>query len=235
MTLKEIVQEFCRRQGLPLPSLVAASRDDQIVQLQGLLHEILDDLEERKVWTALQIEATWAALAAELQGTIVSLANGGFKAMLASSFFNRTTDQRIEGPVDPVTWQAVKTGLTSLTLPHFRLRGGNLYITPAPTLNDTLAFEYQSSWAVLSAGGVAKHYFTADDDTCRYPDKLLILGLRYIWKREKGFPYAEEFAAYETAVAGLAGTDGTPRAVSLDKPCPPAVPGVAVPDRGWSL
>ena len=40
MTLLEIVQEFCRRQGLPVPSAVVSLGDDQLTQIVGLANEL---------------------------------------------------------------------------------------------------------------------------------------------------------------------------------------------------
>ena len=54
MTLLQIVQEFCQRNGLTVPQIVMSSQDDQLTQIVGLANEICEDLVRRRSWTALQ-------------------------------------------------------------------------------------------------------------------------------------------------------------------------------------
>ena len=73
MTLLEIVQEFCRRQGLPVPSAVVSLGDDQLTQIVGLANEICEDL-DRFSWTQLVREASWTAPGVEDQGASTDMA-----------------------------------------------------------------------------------------------------------------------------------------------------------------
>ena len=73
-----------------------------------------------------------------------------------------------------------------------------------------MAFEYASEGAVQgnsTATPTAKAFFTRDDDTFLLNKTLLLLGLRWRWKEEKGLPYMESFRLYESAVAEAAGAD----------------------------
>jgi len=237
MNLLQVVQEFCTRTGLPRPVAVATSQDEQNLQYMGLLNEVLDDLSERKAWSALQMEATFTSLAAEDQGALSTLAPFGFVSLQDNVMFNRTTNEAILGPVRSELWQSQKAGMSTISSISYRLKGGHLFLIPAPSAGQTIAFEYKGDYAVVDnvASPVAgKAYFTRDSDTCLYPDKLLIQGLRWVWKREKGLRYTEEFRKFEAAVANFAGSDGGNSTIDLAGDGTP-VSGLSASDRNWPL
>jgi hypothetical protein len=232
MTLLQLIQAFCRRTGIPAPVSVADSGDDQALQMMGLLNELLGILEERKAYTFLQTEAVFLSIEGEDQGLLESLAPG-FVSFLDNLLFNRTSNEVILGPVSSTDWQSKAAGMASLSATQYRIRNQRLFLSPSPAVGSEIAFEYKSRFAVYLDPNL-KPYFTSDNDTCRYPDELMILGLRYLWRREKGLRYAENFRDFEYKVMNLAGTDGGNRPISLDAE-PSARPGISVPDRGWRV
>ena len=69
---------------------------------------------------------------------------------------------------------------------HWRIFGSYFQIWPALASNEYLGFEYISNaWARRSAN-VAKTSFTADTDTCVFPDGLMITGLKMYYQKAKG-------------------------------------------------
>lgn len=232
MNLKEIIQEFCRRTGLPVPLSVATSGDVQVLQLMGLLNEVLEDLQERKAFSFLQTEATFLSTAMEVQGEIKTLAPG-FVRLLDNLLYNRTSREVIFGSIPPAEWQIHKSGIWEISETKFRIQQGMLKFLPVPEAGSTIAFEYVTAAPVFS-GITYKQYFTADTDTCLYPDDLLILGLRWIWRREKGMRYLENKRDYEYKVSNLAGNDGTSQPIPLDS-VSPSGPSINVPERSWNL
>lgn len=233
MTLTQIVQEFCRRQGLPIPTAVVISNDDMLLQIVGLLNEVLDDLEQRKAYSFLQVEATFNSVAGEAQGALTTLAPGYVK-LLDNLLFNRTSGEVIFGSIPSLDWQVEKAGIYSISLTQFRIQNGNLYLLPVPAEGSTIAFEYQSRYSVIDNSTTLKQYFTADNDTCKYPDALLIAGLRWVWRREKGLRFGEYFRSYEVMVANLGGRDTPARSIDMSS-CAETGPGVAIPEGNWSL
>jgi len=235
MTLLEIVQEFCRRQGLPVPSAVVSLGDDQLTQIVGLANEICEDL-DRFSWTQLVREASWTATGAEDQGAMSVLAPFCCSSILNETIYNRTTRLPIYGPVSARQWQADKALFAASPTHEYRIFGGHLYITPAPPDTDHLAFEYRSSAVVYNANDNAyKPYFTKDDDEFLLPPPLLLRGLRWRWKAEKGFPYAEDFRLYETAVADANGRDGGHKTLTMDGCDRPVGPGIVVQPGNWNV
>lgn len=95
------------------------------------------------------------------------------------------------GPETGQQWQWLKSGFIS-TGPRirFRMLGGLFQIWPPVGIDDYLRFEYISNyWVIASGGGLttSKTAFTADTDTCVFPDRLMVAGLKHKYFQVKGF------------------------------------------------
>ena len=149
MTLLELMQEFCRRTGLPRPAVVASSQDDMLLQLTGLLNEVVVDLVTRFRWEALSSEAAWSAVAGEDQGAMTTLAPG-FDDMVPNTFWNRSVQIQYAPCLSAAEWAAQKaTNMTGFY--QFRILRGHLYLRAAPAVGEQLSFEYRDNRAILSA------------------------------------------------------------------------------------
>jgi hypothetical protein len=235
MTLLELIKEFSARRGLPIPNLVMGSQDDQTLQLVGLLNEVLEDLTTRYVGTALQKQASWTIKPTESQGKLRDLCPFGFKWIINRTFWDRSRQQPISGPVSPVEWQGLKASSAVGVNLAYRLVGGELLMAGALGSETTLALEYASDWAVQAADESFKSRFTADDDTCLFPDVVLLAGLNWKFRLEKGLKYAEAFRSYEVALSEFNGHDGSKAALSMDGGCASARPGIVVPAGNWRI
>jgi hypothetical protein len=109
------------------------------------------------------------------------------------------------GPESPQQWQWLLSGYIS-TGPRIRWRllGKYFQIWPGTNAGELLGFEYRSkAWAEAS-DGTPKNSFTADDDTCIYPDRLMVLGTKLKYFEAKGFDttalYRDYLMEFETAV-----------------------------------
>lgn len=236
MNLLQIVSEFCQRTGLPIPTLVVGAQDDQLTQLVGLANEICEDLVRRHAWTDLMQESVFTSVLGGDQGAISTLAPRGFLKVLNETIYDRTRRLPVFGPRSPEAWQAIKALPMSGPFYQYRFRGGHLLITPDMPAGHTMAFEYVSEACVYNATDVEyKAFFTKDADEFLLDKTLLIKGLRWRWKEEKGLPYAEAFREYETAVAEASGADGTKPVMSMSQTSPAIQPGVFVPAGNWNL
>jgi hypothetical protein len=92
------------------------------------------------------------------------------------------------GPETSQQWQWLKSGFIA-TGPRVRFRplGGYFQIWPIIGASHYLGFEYISKNWVTDAAGVMKDSFTADSDTCIFPDRLMVLGLKKKYFEIKGF------------------------------------------------
>jgi len=60
------------------------------------------------------------------------------------------------------------------------------------------------------------------------------MGLRWRWKKENGFDYAEDFRTYETQVKDAIGRDGGKPILHQDEnPWRGPAPGIFIPEGNW--
>ena len=235
MNILQIVKEFCRRQGLVIPSLVIGSQDDQLEQIVGLANEIGEDLVIRRNWSNLVNEATFTSVAGEDQGLLSDLAPNCFFKVLNDTLYDRTRNLPLYGPRNAQQWQMSKSLQFSGPFHQYRIRNGRLLTYPALPEGHTIAFEYVSKAIAYNANeNVCKVFFTNDEDECLLDPNLMLKGLRWRWKAEKGFPYAEDFRAYEVAASNTAAADGGAPVINMGDERQPG-PLIIAPPGNWSL
>lgn len=233
MTMLTVVQRFCTRTGLTSPATVYGTTDPQIRQILALLEEEGSDLSKRGDWNEITFEATHTTTAIEDQGAITTIASNGFNYIKNGTIWDR--DLRLPVYViDGANWQAAKA--MDLTGPRYqaRIRGGKLISNPVPTAGHTWAFEYISKNWILGADGTTyKEYFTLDTDTILLPESIILMGLRWRWKKEKGLSYDEDFRTYEMQVQDALSRDGMKQTLNMGNENSVVSPGVVVPLGSW--
>lgn len=235
LTLLTLVQSFCRRTNLTVPASVIGTSDTQISQIQAMIEEELSDLSGRGSWQQLTHETTHTTIATENQGAIKTIAPNNYRYIKNETLWDRSENLPVT-VIDGVDWQ-VEKGF-STTSPHYRarIRTGNLIVTPTPPAGNTWAFEYVSWNSILDADATTtKMYFTADTDTFLLPDLIVQMGLRWRWKKEKGFEYAEDFRTYEMMVTDALSRDGMHKILSMSRPTRGMSPKIVVNDGFWPL
>jgi len=238
MNLLTFVQTFCDRTGLARPPYAISSPDTQVLQIIALLNEVCEDITMRWDWQALVQEVLFTTQAGEDQGDffgITSLTKAEFKKISMETIFNRTLRLPIFGPMTPSKWQAIKALPTTGPFYKYRIRGDRLLFNPPAAAGHNCAFEVYTNLCILASDGSLQASFQADTDTFRLDEKLLLAGLRWKWKAEKGLDYAEEFNRYETLGANMAACDATKPVLSMDGAVGNFHPGIFVPSGNWNV
>jgi hypothetical protein len=220
MTVLSIVQSVMGRLSLTQPSIVVTSPDRNVQQMFALLVEEAESLSKAGSpagWQSLQAEHEFITVAAEEQTNTPIPAD--LRRFVPDSFFNRSTNRKLTGPLTPQQYQAAQVW-PQLTAPYlaFRERQGSFLINPVPPAGETIAYEYISSYWAKSSADQPKAMFTADDDTSYLDEELLKLGLRWRWKQAKGLDYAEDMETYERAVSLALGDDAGSGALDISGP-----------------
>lgn len=190
MSVLSIIQHHCLTHALGKPSSVANSTDAGVQQMLALLWQVVDEMVNESKFNVITLESTFMAVVGENQGSMEDLAPFGYQFAYFETFFDRTLQRPLYGPLDETEWQQIKALPNPGPFYKFRIRGGDLLFAPAPSVApfSTIAFEYASSWAVKSAAGVPKAAITDDMDTFVFPDRILKRGLAYYWNHQKGLP-----------------------------------------------
>jgi hypothetical protein len=153
---------------------------------------INQDTYVKSVDSSTQVTLTQAASAS---GTGVTLNFGQTIYPLPSDFdrqidrthYDKSKRWEMLGPETAQQWEFLKSSYIS-TGPRMRYRfiGGNFQIWPNITTNEYLGYEYVSNgW--VNQTTTPQSSFTADTDTCIFPDRLMVLGLKLRFFEVKGF------------------------------------------------
>lgn len=234
MSMLTIIQDVADRVGIPRPTMVVGSTDNQVRQLLAILNEEGQALSKRGEWQGLTAQWSFNTTATEVQTG--SPLPTDLRKMIPDSIFNRTLMRKVLGPITPQEWQALKAyPAYNRVYLAFRERGGEIIITPTPPADQEIVYEYVSNnWATDSAG-VPKSQFTADMDLTVLDEELLKLGLRWRWKLAKGLNYAEDMNTYEREVLKALAFDGGSRALNMGGIDQRYPFGANIPEGGFGL
>ena len=229
-----MVTQVCRRIGITAPSSVSSSSDPQIVQLMAIASEEGQDLSSRYPWVGLQNESTFATVATESQGAILTLAGASFRYILNDIMWDRTLLRPVFGPLMPQDWQALKARNVTGPFTQFRIRGLNVIFIPVPVAGNTIAFEWiTKNWATGVGGAAAT--WALDADTGLIPEEIMTQGIIWRWQAAKGLEYAENYNKYERLVADQMARDGGKARLNLGGSMSGFPAGVLVPIGSWDL
>jgi len=231
MSLLSIIQEVCDLLSLTRPSAVINSNDTTYRQLYAIACEEAGVLAKMK-WQAMARERTFVTVAAAEQPGAVP---AGFKSFIPNTFFNRTTNRPLSGPVSPQVWQLRQTSpQSSGIILGYRQRDNSFLLTPNPPAGETIAFEYVSSyWAKAANDGADKAKWDLDTDETYLDESLIVKGIRWRWKAAKGFPYAEDHDSYTADRDQLFANDGGLSILSSADTCSDDLGGPIVPQMGY--
>lgn len=234
LTCLQIVQTVCRRIGILAPNAAVSSSDPQVLQILAITEEEGQELEERYNWQGLQTETTFTTVAAELQGTLATIAPG-YESIVNDTIWNRSLRRPVYGPKSQQDWQQSEAMQINGPFNSFRIKNDSIYFYPVPVAGQTCAFEYISkNWISTSTGSTAE-VWTNDADTPLIDDRIIILGAIWRWKQAKGLDYAEDFAKYERRVLNKMSKDSGKPVLSLTGAKYEIQPVVMVPTGSWSV
>ena len=230
MTLLSICQDASIELSQPVPDVIVGETDAGSLLLLRCAQEEGRSLAGRHAWQALTSEHTFTTVATDAQTSSIP---SDFHRLIIESMFNRSTNRRVWGPIDPSEWQEYKASLVTRVDPAFRIRGDTILITPTPTAGQTVAYEYISTKWCQSSGGTAQAAWAADTDTAKLNEAAMTLGVVWRWRKAKGLDFSAAERDYERIVADLVMRDGSKPRLSCSPaaerhPVPPQVPDTLV-------
>lgn len=221
MSLLSIMTAFAGRTGWVVPVTVATSSDTQLRKALGLLNELVDELvNSTYTYTFLIREATFTSVDGASQGYLSDLAPAGYKSMIPGTFFDRSQNLEIKGPISSAEWQRRQSMGISGTCYEFREWLGQIWLSPDAEAGSSMAFEYRSKYAIMdevtdAPDVIYKNWFTLDTDTSTIPEDLLLIGLRYKWREDNGFDATNLKNSFESMLASFQVQEGNRKPVSM--------------------
>ena len=162
-----------------------------------------------------------------------------FDRIVSATNWDRSDHWMNLGPKSSQEWQWLNGGSIS-TAPRFRWRlyRNVMRFFPAPADVYNMAYEYVSNWTVIPAAGThpTKARVTVDTDTFVFTDDVMVLGLKYLWKKTKGLDFAVELAEFLRAMSYCKAQDEGNPTLSLSPTfATNLVSPSAIPDGSWDL
>ncbi len=222
-TLLSLVQDACAEIGaIASPSAVVSNSDETVSRMLALIKREGEDLVKTD-WTILQRLHTITTVDGQSEYSLPA----DYSRMIVDTHWDRSNYEPLYGPISPDRWQEIKSGLigSGITGRRFRIArsfvSGNsrkFILDPTPGSTDdnqTLAFEYISSYYCASSGGNAQATWTADTDVPICDEELFRKGLVVRFKRSTGLDYASDAAEYAEMLAFKKAADRPAPVLSL--------------------
>lgn len=189
MSLLTIVSDAMTQCGLTAPTLVYASTDATVKLFMNLAQVEGDALSRATAWRGLKTSGT---ITGDGTTTQFALPAAFHRFMTPYPFWldNHPSSPLFKvGDAELLSFQVAET---QPTRPVWRMKGEFIEFYPAPDSGEIIKYEYLSQYWI---SGRAR--WSADDNTCVIPERLISLGLVWRFKQAKGFDYAEDFRSYQ--------------------------------------
>lgn len=197
MTLLTIATAIAANVGLTAPTQIVGSTDRDAVEIARVTKEAADEIIRRVNWPAMRV--------------IYPMAGDG-----STEYYAVPSDMMKPGsvwfgdyPLRPVSMLDVRSFSPQFGTPRFYyFRPTGLYIFPSLQNGATANLYYYSTrWNLngqtTNNANMADDW-TADDNTIRIPEDLVIKLSVVKWRRRKGMDFADFEAEYEAAIADYA-------------------------------
>lgn len=157
-----------------------------------------------------------------------------FDRQIDRTQWDKTRHWEMLGPESAQQWQWLKSGFIA-TGPRLRFRrmGGFFQIWPPIASAEYLGWEYVSNAWAQDTTGAGKSSFTVDTDTCIFPDRLMVLGLKLKYFEVKGFDTTALSRDYQDELSIAMANDMGSETLSFAPQLSQQLLGVAnLPDTG---
>ncbi len=186
MSLLTICQTALREIGeFNVPDSIVGNTDPSSVQLLALAN---------RAGRSLALDLRWQALLAThsfvtVSGTADYALPDDFHRFAELTVFDRSNLARVEGPLSPARWEALRSGNAApvSAWKYFRLAGGEFSLFPTPDAAETVAFQYYSKHFIDG-----KAAFSDDADEALIDEDLIAIELRWRFLQAKGASFEME-------------------------------------------
>jgi len=218
-TVASVVNDAAVELGLVAADIADpfASTDQNIVQLLRLLKSGGRELVKHRVWTHLIKEYTFNLVAGQQAYSLPA----DFRSMIDDSQWDRTTRFPLSMPISSEDWQFLQAIPVASNITYYgRLWQGQIQVTPLPGagVTDTMAYEYNSSSWVATAGAptvLSKDAPTVATDPLGFDARLMLARLKRDWRRNKKQDSQSEEDDYQTALFDAENEDAVAKTIYI--------------------
>ncbi|CCE94647.1 conserved hypothetical protein [Sinorhizobium fredii HH103] len=186
MTLLSAVNEVCDVVALSQFDTVYGSSEPNAETMVTLAQEAGDEIARRVDWQKLLKQHVCTASPENFPSDYQRLTPGGGI---------RTSTGEFARPVNNSGQWSVISVVPS-TQPYYFIKADQFLFSPASSAVDAVIDYVSKNWVLKDVGGEAAAW-TADDDTTLFPERLLVKGIIWRWKRQKGLAFEDNLAEFE--------------------------------------
>lgn len=211
MSLLSIAQDVFDEVQIGQEDTIMGSTRPNARRALRLANSIGAELARKRNWQALRREHTFTAVAGEPQ---TSALPSDYSRMIPETFYDRTNNVIVTGPIDAQQWQALHSTDTDGGSSRVYIeRGSSVSAYPAFAGGESLAFEYITTQWVEDSQGAGKTAFSADTDVSRIDAELLTLGIAVAWLASEGMPAGHLERRYRTRLLQITKQDQARRRI----------------------
>ncbi|OOG65851.1 hypothetical protein B0E45_26410 [Sinorhizobium sp. A49] len=186
MTLLSSINEVCDVVALDRFDSVYGSVNPNAQTMVALAQEAGDEIARRGDWQQMLKERVAQSSPEPLPADYERLTPGGAVRNAAGAFYR---------PITNSSQWAVIVGVVSAQ-PYFFIKGNQILFSPAAS-GVASVIDYVSKFWVLHDPEGSGDTLAADDDAPLFPERLLVKGILWRWKRQKGLPFDDALAEFE--------------------------------------
>ena len=186
MTLLSAINEVCDIVSLDRFSSVYGSVNANAQTMVTMAQEAGDEIARRADWQRMLKQSTAAASPHNLPSDFQRMTPGGAVRTSAGAFHR---------PITNSSQWAVIVAVVS-TQPYFFIKANQVQFSPAESAVGAIIEYVSKNWVLKNVGGEVAT-LQADDDTTLFPERLLVKGVLWRWKRQKGLPFDDSLAEFE--------------------------------------
>lgn len=234
MSLLTIIANVCRRVGQPVPNVVVSSTDATVQQMLSFANEVGTELMKTGDWRKLRKQKVFLTLAQEEQTGMIPTDLGYW---IDESCWNRSARRPLWGPISPQQWQAWKAFDTFPVMDVWFMEGNNILVQPVPPADETFAFAYISNLWCQSEAGTGQSEWLADTDTGVLSERLMTLGILYMYLEARGLSADAAALRYDDQVRQELAQD-SPRSTHSfagGDDWWARRPGIVIPEGSWNV
>lgn len=235
-TLLELVQQACNEIGIPEPTFLFGSVNDQEKQLIALAQREGKDFSamanKNGGWQVLRTDYTFDTVIDQADYALPS----DFEYFVQQTFWDNQYKWSLIGPIAAQEKQVLRYGvISSGPRTKFYVRNNKIWLDPVPQSVYTVAYDYYSNAWCSSSGGDAQSLWQADTDTYKLDEDCFIQGMKWRFLRAKGLDYMEEYNSYKADCERVISRDGGSRDLPLggDAIGLSFVDGANIPETGF--
>lgn len=200
LTLKQMLDEVLLLSGVDTETSYVDQGTAEVERLVSLANRSASDL-ALYPWQGLRSRYTFT-LTTDTEYALPA----DYLAFIPNTMYANGEVIRADFPTETGMWSYLQAS-SGATGARYQMRLlDNMIQVFQPDSGQVMSFEYQSKYPVLSSGGTAKQRFTADTDTFRLDDELLIRDVLWRYKKLVGEPDWQvdlaDFRKYEGYVKG---------------------------------